>query len=319
MGGYVEESTDGVSGFQRRNAGHVRGGLRMKSRLALGWAAELTILLACVETFAAEAPAAPSAAPTAASVPPTLWSFLGLKQCVDKCKKHIVLHKEKKAEKQALQGGHPCLKHLFGPRCPCGCLKCEILKKKPPVKPLADPGNLQSQNPAIKAAAEIKTEEDLAPQKVKAIRYLATIACGCYPQVKPALLAALDDCTEEVRYEAALAFCRSAGNPCSVCNSSTCCDPEVRKKLSDLAGGADDQGCWKEPSSRVRSAAAGAKRLRNGRSAGTRVASRRSAEGVAGAGDGSPRERPGDGGRRIRIAGAGRHRRRCARWNHKPD
>jgi hypothetical protein len=69
------------------------------------------------------------------------------------------------------------------------------------VKPLADPANLNSDNPAIKAAAEIKTEEDLAPQKIKAIRYLSTIACGCYPQVRPALLAALDDCTEEVRYE----------------------------------------------------------------------------------------------------------------------
>ncbi len=215
----------------------------------------MAILLACAETSAAETPAAPSPAPSA---PPTLWSFLGLKQCVDKCKKQIVLHKEKKAENQAVQGGHSCLKRLFGPLCPCGCLKCEILKRKPPVKPLADPANLQSQNPAIKAAAEIKTEEDLAPQKIKAIRYLATIACGCYPQVKPALLAALDDCTEEVRFEAAFAFCRSAGNPCTVCNSSTCCDPDVRKKLSDLASGRDGHDCWKEASSRVRSAAAGA-------------------------------------------------------------
>jgi len=212
------------------------------------------MLLAYGETRAAEPPAAPSAA----SVPPTLWSFLGLKQSVDKYQKQVTLHKEKKAEKQALQGGHACLKHLFGPLCPCGCPKCELLKKKPPVTPLADPANLESANPAIKAAAEIKTEADLAPQKIKAIRYLSTIGCGCYPQVRPALLAALDDCTEEVRYEAALAFCRTAGNPCSVCNSSTCCDPEVRKKLADLASGVDEQNCWKEPSSRVRSAAAAA-------------------------------------------------------------
>lgn len=230
----------------------------MKSRFTLGWAVGLTILLARVETFAAEVPAAPSAAPTAASVPPTLWSFLGLKQTADKYKKHLTVHKEKKAEKQALQGGHACLKRLFGPLCPCGCPKCEILKKKPPLAPLADPANLESPNPAIKAAAEIKAEEELAPQKIKAIRYLSTIGCRCYPQVKPALLAALDDCTEEVRYEAALAFCRSAGNPCTVCNSSTCCDPDVRKKLADLASGMDDQDCWKEPSPRVRSAAAGA-------------------------------------------------------------
>ncbi len=226
----------------------------MKSWLPAGLAVMLTIPVACADTLAAEIPAAP----TASTMPPTLWNFLGLKQCADKCKEHLVLHKEKKAEKQALKGGHPCLKHLFGPLCPCGCLKCELLKKKPPVKPLADPANLESQNPAIKAAAEIKAEEDLAPQKIKAIRYLATIGCRCYPQIKPALLAALDDCTEEVRYEAALAFCRSAGNPCSVCNSSTCCDPDVRKKLSELASGTDDQDCWKEPSPRVRSAAAGA-------------------------------------------------------------
>jgi len=226
----------------------------MRSGLVAGLVMALTIFLACAQTFAAETPAAP----TASSVPPTLWSFLGLKQCADKCKEHLILHKEKKAEKQALQGGHPCLKHLFGQHCLCPCAKCQLLKKKPPLKPLADAANLESQNPAIKAAAEIKAEEDLAPQKVKAIRYLATLGCGCYPQVKPALLAALDDCTEEVRYEAALAFCRSAGNPCTVCNSSTCCAPDVRDKLRDLAVGTDEQGCWQEPSSRVRSAAASA-------------------------------------------------------------
>lgn len=230
-----------------------RGDLGMRSRFTVSWAVGLPMLWACVAASAAE----PPAAPTAAAAPPTLWSFLGVKQSVDKYKKHLTVHQEKKAEKQALQGGHACLKHLFGPLCPCGCPKCELLKKKPPLAPLADPANLESPNPAIKAAAEIKTEVDLAPQKIKAIRYLSTIGCGCYPQVKPALLAALDDCTEEVRYEAALAFCRAAGNPCSVCNSSSCCDPEVRKKLADLASGVDDQDCWKEPSTRVRAAAAG--------------------------------------------------------------
>ena len=273
----------------------------MKSRFTLGWAVGLTILLASVETFAAEVPAPPPAA----SVPPTLWSFLGLKQTADKYKKHLVVHKEKKAEKQALQGGHACLKHLFGPLCPCGCPKCEILKKKPPLAPLADPANLESPNPAIKAAAEIKAEEELAPQKIKAIRYLSTIGCRCYPQVKPALLAALDDCTEEVRYEAALAFCRSAGNPCTVCNSSTCCDPDVRKKLADLASGMDDQDCWKEPSPRVRSAAAGALNACEmiAPAEATRPGGR--AEGVAGAGDGSPGGSPGVGGRGIRLVDAG--------------
>ncbi len=105
------------------------------------------------------------------------------------------------------------------------------LERKPPLKALADPANLTSDNPAIKAAAEIKQQEDLKPQKIKAIKYLAVIACGCYPGVKESLLAALDDCTEEVRYEAAVAFCRAAGNPCSLCNRATCCDPKVKEKL----------------------------------------------------------------------------------------
>ncbi len=225
----------------------------MTRRIPASFVATLTLAFASQPSWSAEPPPPPA--------PATLSSFLGIQQLVDKCKEHKVVHKEKKAEKKALEGPHPCLAHLpcVGPLCGhlCQCPKCQ-LKKKPPVKPLADPENLNSQNPAIKAAAEIKTEEDLAPQKIKALRYLSTIGCGCYPQVKPALLAALDDCTEQVRVEAALAFLRVAGSPCSVCNSSTCCDPDVREKLRDKAHGTDAQGCWKEPSASVRSAAAAA-------------------------------------------------------------
>jgi len=227
----------------------------MNVQIARGFAATLLVLIAVSAVWSAE-PAVPPAPPP--RQPTTLWSFLGVKQSIDKHKEHVVVHKEKKAEKKALHGGHawsahlPCIQHLCGHLCQCG--KCQL--KKPPVKPLADPENLESQNPAIRAAAEIKAEEDLAPQKIKALRYLATIGCGCYPQVKPALLAALDDCTEQVRVEAAHAFLRVAGSPCTVCNSSTCCDPEVREKLRDKAHGTDAQGCWNEPSASVRSAAA---------------------------------------------------------------
>jgi hypothetical protein len=78
--------------------------------------------------------------------------------------------------------------------------ECE---KKPPLKAIADPANLQSDNPAIKKAAEIKAQEDLAAQKIKALKYLATIGCGgCYEGVDKAIAAALEDCTEAVRYEA---------------------------------------------------------------------------------------------------------------------
>ena len=110
----------------------------------------------------------------------------------------------------------------------------------------------------IKAAAKIKTEEDLAQQKIKAIKYLATIGCGCYPGVKDALLAALEDCTEEVRYEGALAFCEAAGNPCKQCNQSGCCAADVMTKLREMAYGQDDKCCFTEPSARVRAMAASA-------------------------------------------------------------
>ena len=113
-------------------------------------------------------------------------------------------------------------------------------ERKPPLKRIADPANLESQNPAIKAAAKVKAEEDLAPQKIKAIKYLATIGCGCYPGVKEALLAALDDCTEEVRYQAAIALCEAAGSHCEQCGK-TCCNAEVMSKLEEKAHGQDDE------------------------------------------------------------------------------
>lgn len=78
-------------------------------------------------------------------------------------------------------------------------------ERKPPLKAIADPANLESPNDAIKAAAEIKQEEDLKQQKIKALKYLATIGCGCYDadgKVEKAILAGLNDCTPEVRMAA---------------------------------------------------------------------------------------------------------------------
>ena len=167
----------------------------------------------------------------AAEVPgvTTLWNFLGIPQGINKIYDVTVNR----------HGLHPGL------------------ERKNPLKRIADPANLESEVPAIKAAAEIKADADLAKQKVKAIRYLSDVGCGCSSQkadVQEALLAALDDCTEEVRYEAALAFCRSSGNPCSTCGAS-CCGEDVTAKLKDMAYGQDDEGCWHESSSRVRAAA----------------------------------------------------------------
>jgi hypothetical protein len=153
------------------------------------------------------------------------------------------------------------------------------LERKPPLKRIADPENLESDNPAIKTAAEAKQQEDLKKQKIKAIRYLATVGCGCYPGVAEALMAALDDCTEEVRYEAARAIRAAARSHCSGytkrpkvakltpnryprqhgegdgCSPNCCCTEEMSQKLYMVAYERDDTGCWLEPSARVREAA----------------------------------------------------------------
>ena len=159
----------------------------------------------------------------------TLWNFLGIPQAKNRIYDRLINRR----------GEHP------------------LLERKDPILRIADPANLESEVPAIKAAAEIKADADLAKQKIKAIKYLSEVGCTCSSQkvdVQEALLAALDDCTEEVRYEAALAFCRTAGNPCCACGSS-CCGEDVTAKLKDMAFGQDDEGCWHELSGRVRAAA----------------------------------------------------------------
>ncbi|MDZ4820138.1 MAG: peptidylprolyl isomerase, partial [Planctomycetota bacterium] len=75
---------------------------------------------------------------------------------------------------------------------------------------------------------------------------------GCYPDIEAALLAALDDCTEEVRWEAAKAFRTAAGSPCEHCKSKSCCGPKVQKRLRAVVEDKDDKGCFVEPSARVR-------------------------------------------------------------------
>jgi hypothetical protein len=127
------------------------------------------------------------------------------------------------------------------------------LERKPPLKGLADPANLASDVPAIKAAAEIKAQQDLAPQKIKAIKYLGQIGCGCYGGVAEALTAALEDCTEVVRLAAAEALAEALVCKCDVCEA-TCCTPELAAKMYERAYGRDANGCYLEPSERVRAA-----------------------------------------------------------------
>jgi hypothetical protein len=165
--------------------------------------------------------------------PPTVWDILGVTQCTNNA------------------------------RACCGTLSAQLafcfpglgsfLEPTPPLLPLTDPANLASDVPAISKAAEIKAEEDLAPQKIAALRYLATIGCGgCYKSVEDAFIAALGDCTEVVRYEAVKALRDTSTCACQFCNKEACCSEKIQKKLREMAEGVDENGCPKEMSDRVR-------------------------------------------------------------------
>jgi len=181
----------------------------------------------------------------------------------------------------------------------------------------------QSSNPAIAAAAASKAAKHEICKKKKAIQYLAGMGCSKeHPEVAAALLAAMGDPDEPVRYEAVKAVMQTAeacqsneqkresrkalslGDRCHGCKKKvekaicdcidrlcgkappkehkhklktllggddcpqepencgkgqgSCCTPEIREKLQQLAYGRDDQGCFLERSSRVRELAAAA-------------------------------------------------------------
>jgi hypothetical protein len=167
--------------------------------------------------------------------PATLWSFLGIPQGY-----------------RAFRDGMNARGNRPG------------LERKPPLKAIADPKNLQSDNPAIKKAAEVKQAEDLKPQKIKAIKYLAQIGCGCYNRdgsITDALLKSMDDCTEAVRLATVQAISEAAaGEACANCKMRSCCSEEISNKLYEIAYERDETGCYLEPSERVRLAAAEALR-----------------------------------------------------------
>jgi hypothetical protein len=135
------------------------------------------------------------------------------------------------------------------------------LEKKPPVLALADPANLEPGKPEmIKAAAEIKADQDLKMQKIKALKFLAEVNCGCYNQddkVEAAFLEALEDCDPEVRTAAISALDTAAGNCPQCCRTGcevTCCTEKIVAKLQDIAFGTKN-GCYKEPVEEIRAAA----------------------------------------------------------------
>ncbi len=128
------------------------------------------------------------------------------------------------------------------------------LEPKPPLTPLTDPSNSgPNASPAQQEAAAVKADQDAAPQKAKGIAFLGQIGClQYYPDTAKSLLAALDDPVEMVRFAAAKALRNANGRPCAVCKSSSCCSREVIEKLQDIGYMTRDDGCWKEPSARVR-------------------------------------------------------------------
>ncbi|NQT36034.1 MAG: hypothetical protein HQ581_01015, partial [Planctomycetes bacterium] len=176
----------------------------------------VVLLVVGSEGKAAEVPAAP----------PTLLNLFGIPQGINKARDAVVNR----------SGKHP------------------KLERTPPLKAIGDPAFLESDVPVLKVAAQAKIDADLQGQKIKGIRYLATIGCDCHEGVKEALLASLDDCDEAVRFEAAMAFCQTAGSRCKPCGG-TCCAADVVDKLSEMAYARDATGCCVEPSQRVRQAA----------------------------------------------------------------
>jgi hypothetical protein len=187
------------------------------------------ILAGCAAT-AMQAPSPAEAAAAAAAAPPpyagpTIPKLLGVQDCAKVAAK--------------------CTEKL------CTCLKQQFPGPGAGAPSLGEVGPKSS--PAAKCAAEIIAAEALAPQTIDAIRYLGLVGCTkCYPCVEEGLLAALEDCTEPVRFEAAKALRRTASEKCQCCQYTSCCTQKVYEKLYKIAYETRPDGCPVEPSNRVR-------------------------------------------------------------------
>ena len=111
--------------------------------------------------------------------------------------------------------------------------------KTPSIPELKDPG-------AVGAAAKAKLDRAGAEERIKAIKYLATLDCHYWPEAEEALIGALRaDRNECVRYEAAVALL----NGC-------CCTCKVTVALSITVSCSEADGNPSERSARVRAVAA---------------------------------------------------------------
>ena len=111
--------------------------------------------------------------------------------------------------------------------------------KTPSVAELKDPG-------AVGAAAKAKLDRAGAEERIKAVKYLATLDCHYWPEAEEALIGALRaDRNECVRYEAAVALLHGC-----------CCTCKVTVALSIAVSCSDADGNPSERSARVRAVAA---------------------------------------------------------------
>ena len=95
----------------------------------------------------------------------------------------------------------------------------------------------QSANPAIAAAAKAKAAKHEIHKKKAALRYLAGIGCTPeHPEVMPALMAAMDDPDEQVRYEAVKAVLETA---------EACQSREQKKAVRKAKGFCESCADWK--------------------------------------------------------------------------
>jgi hypothetical protein len=140
------------------------------------------------------------------------------------------------------------------------------LERTPPLKKIADPAFLKPEiaegipmPKALKEAAKVKIQEDLAPQKIKAVKFLAEMGCGCYNDdgaITDALVEALEDCTPDVREATIVAISEvAADETCTKCGTKNCCEEPILMKLAEIAYERDETGCYKELNEDIRNAA----------------------------------------------------------------
>ncbi len=201
-----------------------------RSAASLGRVAAVLLVFLVPFAGCATAPAVPAGLPNAIPHrPPTLWTFLG----VDCVFKYLNCKHERCVAKlgQTFPDLEPTLPLLLN----------------------TSPEAATSPSVAIQNTAHVLAEEQLAPQKIKAVKAAAQVGSAAYPQVEEALLAGLDDRNAKVRLATVKAILSTAGNQrCDDCDRSGNCTPAIRRKLWELGYGIDPDGCPLEPSPPVR-------------------------------------------------------------------